>query len=199
MMARTLLPGNVTETASPASALEDSNLRTRLLAAQLLIADLGHQRGVTPPMRLQARQALEMAVHVAAQGEDFETRLLSALGTSGILGTIEVDEARRLLGTYEGNVLVLGKYRPKYYDGAVLLVRAAGAHASLPNAGWQEVVKDLEIRFTGGDHFSIMRPPDVTQMAEVISNGIDDALLRFSPRLQDPGSADHPPKLPVVD
>jgi hypothetical protein len=68
MMARTLLVGHVAEEASSTSALKDTDLRSGVLAAQLLITDLSHQPGVKPPARLLAREALETAVRVAAQG-----------------------------------------------------------------------------------------------------------------------------------
>lgn len=93
MMARTFLLGNVAEEASPTSALKDTALRSRVLAAQLLITDLSQQPGVNPHAGLLAREALETAVRVAAQDRaDFERRLLTDLAASGILGTIEMHE-----------------------------------------------------------------------------------------------------------
>ena len=180
MMARTLLLGNLAEEVS-SSALKDTDLRSRVLAAQLLITDLSHQPGVNPPARLLAREALETAVRFAAQGAaDFEKRLLTELGAAGILGTIEMDEVRRLLATYRANVVALSEYRPKYYDGTVLLVRAASAPVPIADAGWRDAVKDLQVRSTDGDHFSVMRPPHVARIAELISGSIDDALIRYS-------------------
>jgi myxalamid-type polyketide synthase MxaE and MxaD len=187
MMARTLLLGNIAEAASSTSALKETDLRSRLLAAQLLIADLSHQTSVNPRARLLAREGLERAVRFAAHcGADFEKRLLTELGASGIFGTIEMDEALRLLATYQASVVALSEYRPKYYDGTVLLVRAASAAVAIADAGWRDVVKDLQVRFTDGDHFSIIRQPHVEQMAKIISGFIEDSLLGFSIRLPDP-------------
>ncbi len=56
-------------------------------------------------------------------------------------------------------------YQPRPYDGLVMLVRALETEALTPDMGWQDVLSRLVVREVPGDHLSILRAPQVQQLA----------------------------------
>jgi myxalamid-type polyketide synthase MxaE and MxaD len=146
------------------------------LAVRLFLADLTHRRTLDSRQRVSIQQAIEVLGDGSAGGSDAVERALLKIQESGVLGPVSIAEARRIVTVYRGNLIALQQYRPPTYDGRTLLVRATGAHTGEPDFGWREVVRDLHVEMALGNHFSIIRPPDVEPLAELLSEHIGRAL-----------------------
>ena len=71
---------------------------------------------------------------------------------------------------------VVREYRPRRFEGRVLLLRARKRASSAGAAlGWRELVPDLQVVDVPGNHTDIFLEPNV----EVMANAIDDQLLAF--------------------
>jgi len=67
------------------------------------------------------------------------------------------------------------QYKPKNYEGPVLLIRASDSQwndIDSKSLGWESIASNLELKSVSGTHFTIMKPPQVTQIVEIIEEWI---------------------------
>jgi thioesterase domain-containing protein len=82
----------------------------------------------------------------------------------------DIDSAQlhRLFSVFEANVRAMNRYNPGQYQGDVRLLLAGSASRKLDaNGGWAELINgDLSIEAVPGDHYSILRQPNVQFLAD---------------------------------
>jgi thioesterase domain-containing protein len=61
---------------------------------------------------------------------------------------------------------MLSAYRPSWFDGEITLLRAT---ESQRDPRWPELARRCSIVDVPGDHYSIMRPPEASQIAAEIA------------------------------
>ncbi len=93
---------------------------------------------------------------------------------------INRDETK-LLSKFEANLKSLRAYRPKKLSAPMALFRASRqsiSHAALdPALGWRELAAGgLEIRNIEGNHGSILKEPQVSKLAKLLSEELDAAV-----------------------
>ncbi|MEE7625164.1 amino acid adenylation domain-containing protein [Methylobacter sp. Wu8] len=100
------------------------------------------------------------------------TRRLNALFNqakhAGLLPE-DIDSAQlhRLFSVFEANVRAMNRYVPGQYRGDVRLLHAGSANQEYANGGWAELINgDLSIEAVPGDHYSILRQPNVQFLAD---------------------------------
>jgi polyketide synthase PksN len=71
--------------------------------------------------------------------------------------------------TYDANIRAMDRYVPRPYDGDARLF-----HAGTADSGWAALIGKLTTVTLPGDHDSIMRQPAVQQLAEALSDYLDD-------------------------
>ncbi|GHF81401.1 condensation domain-containing protein [Streptomyces filamentosus] len=81
---------------------------------------------------------------------------------------LDLDEVVRRYGIYRDNMLGLAAYRPTgpRYPGTVHLLQAEGSPDAVE--GWRAVAEDVVVHRVPGDHYSIMRNPELTHVAHVL-------------------------------
>jgi amino acid adenylation domain-containing protein len=78
----------------------------------------------------------------------------------------------RLLDLFHNNIRATAAFRPAFYPGAVTLLRASSP-ASSPTEdltlGWNRLATGgVQVHFVPGDHFTMLREPNVQTLAEVL-------------------------------
>lgn len=84
---------------------------------------------------------------------------------------IGVAEIRRLAAVCRAHLAAAGRYRPRPYGGRVVLFRA-GRVSGMFDGQWRALCPDLEVERIPGDHYSILRQPDVAALAERLDQRI---------------------------
>ncbi|MFD7326901.1 condensation domain-containing protein [Streptomyces sp. NPDC059875] len=81
---------------------------------------------------------------------------------------LDLDEVVRRYGIYRDNMLGLAAYRPTgpRYPGEVHLLQAEQSPEAIE--GWRAVAENLVVHRVPGDHYSIMRNPELTHVAHVL-------------------------------
>lgn len=126
------------------------------------------------------------AVSLRDSDELLLSRLRQALPSSEILPSIDTEGMlRRLLKVYRQHRFAHAQHRPSHYKGCVHILRASHPAAppateswkqerSLAVQAWQAVVDQLVITEIPGDHFSVLREPDVGTLAAAIDTLLAD-------------------------
>ncbi|WP_307122911.1 amino acid adenylation domain-containing protein [Streptomyces sp. B1I3] len=79
----------------------------------------------------------------------------------------------RLMAVFNANVRAVRGYPLEPWDGPLTVVRAAEEPQS-PVGGWQRLVgRPLEIHDVPGDHYTMMRPPHVPELADLLARATD--------------------------
>jgi polyketide synthase PksN len=81
----------------------------------------------------------------------------------------DIDSAQlhRLFSVFEANVRAMNRYNPGQYRGDVRLLHAGRLDQDYANGGWAELINgDLSIEAVPGDHYSILRQPNVQFLAD---------------------------------
>jgi amino acid adenylation domain-containing protein len=102
---------------------------------------------------------------LTGKSQRHKIQLMAQLARRNALDLSDDDVDRHFI-TYCRNAKALALYKPRPFDGDVLLVRTRrhGSH----DAGWRDVVRGrFEMKTVDGDHYSIMRPPAVLALAEL--------------------------------
>ncbi len=69
-------------------------------------------------------------------------------------------------------------YRPKPYSGPATVFKAASTHGP-DDMGWAKLVTGpLDVRVLPGDHYSLIKAPEVAELVRELSASIDRALSR---------------------
>jgi amino acid adenylation domain-containing protein len=113
-------------------------------------------------------------------GEDRD-RLLSHLLERGrehhvLPPDLEEAHLRRLYAVYEANLRAVGLYRPRPYDGRIVLCKAAGPSARAADFAWERyAAAGVETRLVAGWHYSLVREPDVRSLAAELAAALAEA------------------------
>jgi acyl transferase domain-containing protein/thioesterase domain-containing protein len=159
----------------PLPAPSGNSRDDRAAAVQFFLWDLAMQRGLPGARRAAIHAAMAAAARAAEEGGE-NPHLLSAIEETGLLGDLSREDLRRLLAVFEANVVAHGRHLPRRYSGRVLLVRAADALTGEPDVGWRDMVDDLHVAVLPGDHYSLLQPPHVEQLAGTLRAHIDAAI-----------------------
>ncbi len=92
----------------------------------------------------------------------------------------DIDDRTLLLAyqVYRDNLRSLRRYRPVVgYRGPIVVISASKRRADMPaDGGWTAInAGQTDVAMIDGDHFSFLRPPRVTRLAELINAGISRA------------------------
>ncbi len=88
----------------------------------------------------------------------------------------EAAEIRRLAAVCLAQLKAASRYEPEPYGGRVVLLRAAKAQPELDRR-WQMLCPHVEADTVPGDHYSMLRPPDVIAVAERLGRCLDGRAL----------------------
>ena len=126
----------------------------------------------------------EFALHPGMPLAEQYERLGRALGATGAAPIEEY--VAGLLSVYEGNLAATVAHRPARTDFPVTLIKAGdgfpklrgGAQVKLrlghPRNGWTaDIVPDLRVVTVRGDHFTMLTPPYVSGLADVLRSTLD--------------------------
>jgi amino acid adenylation domain-containing protein len=90
---------------------------------------------------------------------------------------ISLSAAHKLLQAFKANVAAVHKYIPHPYDGSITLFKCSGrlnGSDNDPTDCWGRMTKrGLDIRITAGDHFNILREPNVKALAAQLTDCIN--------------------------
>jgi len=105
------------------------------------------------------------------------TRRLDALFEQATLPEdIDSTQLHRLFKVFEANVRAMNRYTPGQYRGGIkLLYGDKGNQALDANGGWKELISgDVSIETVPGDHYSILRQPNVQFLTEKWVNYVNE-------------------------
>jgi thioesterase domain-containing protein len=108
-------------------------------------------------------RALESAVGLAGRA-----LLTHILGRAGGAAGLDVDDAAQRFARFRRDLEAWSRYAARPYPGSALFLQAAShdAWSAGTPADWAPFVRgDLETRVIPGDHFSLLRPPHVAELA----------------------------------
>ena len=89
---------------------------------------------------------------------------------------IDPRRAEQMFAVYLAHLDAVRDYRPRRYDGPVRLLRALDSGVSVPDYGWGELLTgDWRRVDVPGDHESMMWPPHVARLGQVLREQLDPA------------------------
>jgi amino acid adenylation domain-containing protein len=90
-------------------------------------------------------------------------------------------DARAHFDIFRRNQRALAAYSPGVYEGRVALLLAAGTPLTAANiAAWRRIAAGgLEVHTFPGDHYSLLRSPDVERLAATLGELLEQAEIRF--------------------
>jgi len=99
-------------------------------------------------------------------------RFLATLTRAGHLpSSVTLSQLKDLYVNFERHVDALSQYSPSSYPGKVDLFLAEKRAKTEPKdqlGGWRDLAAELEVHIVPGDHFSIVREPDVIPLASML-------------------------------
>jgi len=105
--------------------------------------------------------------------------LQRAIDAGIIPGDIQLAHARRLFEVFKINVQALQSYRPEASSTRVTLLKAGEQEVADETMGWGALTSgEIEIHQVPGNHFTIVREPNVRSLAEQLADCINRATLR---------------------
>jgi amino acid adenylation domain-containing protein len=151
--------------AAPAASLDDTTLAAWFaedlagLAAQPDAIDWQRLRTLPPDRQLTALLA--------------EARTLGSLPAD-----IDDEQLRRLFAVFKAHVHAARAYRPQRYAGDLTLILPEQHEPNAdPSFEWQALLDGkLAVQRVKGTHYTMLRAPQVRQIAELIRRSIDEAL-----------------------
>jgi amino acid adenylation domain-containing protein/non-ribosomal peptide synthase protein (TIGR01720 family) len=128
---------------------DDAAMLARLLEGRIAI-DLERLRAMPAADRLGYVLAEAERVHAVPPG-------------------MNPERARQLFDVYATHLAAVQRYNPAPLDAPVRLLRAAQTDISVPDYGWQRLITgDLRVLVVPGNHETILWPPNVQQLADVV-------------------------------
>jgi thioesterase domain-containing protein len=105
--------------------------------------------------------------------------LQRAIDAGVVPGDIQLAPARRLFEVFKINVQALQTYRPEASSTRVTLLKAGEQEVADETMGWGTLTSgEIEIHRVPGNHFTIVREPNVRSLAEQLADCINRATLR---------------------
>ncbi|AOX02680.1 hypothetical protein BJP34_27455 [Moorena producens PAL-8-15-08-1] len=87
---------------------------------------------------------------------------------------LEIEQMRSLWEVFQANLMAIYHYKPKAYPGSLLLINASQTSPAViedPTHGWGSLVNgDLQTHTITGDHFTIMKAPQVEGLTAELNN-----------------------------
>jgi len=84
----------------------------------------------------------------------------------------DLTEVQHLLEINKLNILALGKYQPQLYSGAMIVIQASETDTDLALV-WNEFVEKVDAHVIPGNHYNIVRPPQVQILAQILQKYLD--------------------------
>ncbi|MGC5016361.1 alpha/beta fold hydrolase, partial [Streptosporangium sp. DT93] len=129
------------------------------------VGDLAGIAGVRPP-----DVDPEPFRHLA--WDALEERALAVLDDAGLLLSGTRDELRTRMRVFGTNTRAALSYRQREYPGRLVLISAAG-HAAADLARWRALSPAFEHRTVSGDHYSMLQPPHLNELAGVLRDCLE--------------------------
>ncbi|MEH1030542.1 amino acid adenylation domain-containing protein [Micromonospora profundi] len=120
-----------------------------------------------------------------------DTVALDVLAQAGLAPPDTHDDLRTRMRAFATNIAHYAAYRPRNYLGRLVLVTAQDNRATDDVSAWQAHAPRLEHLTVPGDHFTMLRPPHVRDLAAVVRR-----VLEQGPEPAAPGSCDGTPPAP---
>ena len=105
--------------------------------------------------------------------------LQRAIDAGVVPGDIQLAHARRLFEVFKINAQAMQNYRPEASSTRVTLFKAGEQEEADETMGWSALTSgEIEIHRVPGSHFTIVREPYVSSLAEQLADCINRATLR---------------------
>jgi thioesterase domain-containing protein/acyl carrier protein len=85
------------------------------------------------------------------------------------------DRVSRLWRVLCANLLAAARYRPRHYQGQIVLFRAAGTRSPDRALGWGQFASEVRSHELAGDHVSILKPPVVSVLGRALLAALHEA------------------------
>ena len=90
----------------------------------------------------------------------------------------DLAQARHLLMIQRLNTQAGVNYKPQYFPGSITLFQASIIDVQ-PELGWDKLAQDIETVLVPGDHYSMVDPPHVEILAQLIQESLERASQRY--------------------
>jgi amino acid adenylation domain-containing protein len=130
------------------------------------VGDVAAAAGVAPPH-------VDAEVLRGLDGDEVEELALDELDRAGLAGAELREELRLRMRVVAANQRALYGYQLAPYGGRVVLVRAADSDAPLELSRWRPAT-NLQLITVAGNHYSILRPPQLSQVAALLREALGD-------------------------
>jgi amino acid adenylation domain-containing protein len=107
-----------------------------------------------------------------------EERLRELQATGVLPPDLDLPDLLELLELFQGHLAALRDYRPRLYDGPIVLFRARGSlppETVDPTLGWGALAREVDLHLLEGHHYSILRGPEVEALAAGLRRRLDAA------------------------
>jgi len=145
--------------------------KNRLSGETLLLTAFAKELG------LDDAEAIPVGAAAAADLSQHLDELFRQAKQAGSLpADIDSAQLHRLFKVFEANVRAMNQYVPGQYRGGIKLLYADRAEGgAYENGGWTELISgDVSIEAVPGDHYSILRQPNVQFLTEKWVNYVDE-------------------------
>jgi len=102
-----------------------------------------------------------------------DTVALEVLTQAGLAPPDSHDDLRTRMRAFATNVAHYAAHRPRDYDGRLVLVTARDNSATADVSPWKARAPHLEHLTVAGDHFTMLRPPHVQDLAAIVRRSLD--------------------------
>ncbi len=113
-------------------------------------------------------------------GRDPELQLLLFVARARAAGLVHqagsLEQVRRLVAVFRANVAAYRAYRPRPYDGNLVLVRAATSVTGELDLGWERLAAAVSRLQAPGTHVTLLAEPHVATLAGLLQSAIALAL-----------------------
>ena len=97
-----------------------------------------------------------------------EAQMLATVKSLGLAeNNHDLNRIRKLYTSFKTNLVAAGRYRPISYQGPVTLIRSRDHLRNGPH-GWADMASNLQVHDLEGDHYTLLQPPLVGQLAALL-------------------------------
>ena len=149
-------------------------LDSRLAGPEETIGYIDIWRAFTGDVANPAGVPLVTADQFAGLDPDAAEQLaLDLLSQAGLAPPHLREELRLRMRVVAANMQALNEHQPRCYDGRVVLARAQ--HSEIDAERWRAVAPRLELRTVPGNHFTLLQPPQLSQVAALLRDLLEPA------------------------
>ncbi len=117
--------------------------------------------------------------------EQFAAVLALAKESGALPASSAAAQLTELFEIFRRNLAALAAFRPGVYEGAIDWYRASATREQEPEEGWAALAAGgLAVHLVPGDHYSILRVPQVAELAAQLRRALDEAGLPASQDLE---------------